>query len=168
MAKENKKSSVVKKVVSIIIAVILLIAIAGGVYCISSKQTPAQAVKTVFSSNEDQIIGKWQSQKNPGLSAFVFYEDGTYDSYLSTVNFSGEYEIKGGKLYLKNPTTSKEIVYKFSVNEKVLSLEVYEEDGAKSETKDESKYDRVDELNQKTITDMIGDLAGENNAANAE
>lgn len=159
MAKE--KSNVIKKVVAIVVAVILLIAVAGGVYCVSTKQSPAQAVKSVFTANDDQIIGKWQSQKNPGLSAFIFYEDGTYDSYLSTVNFSGEYEIKGNKLHLKNPSTSKEIVYKFSVNEKELSLQVVEEDGEKSETKDESKYSRVEELNQKTLTDLIGDLAGE-------
>lgn len=168
MATKKAKSSVLKKVISIIIAIVLLIVIAAGVYCISTKQTPTEAAKSVFSTSENRIIGKWQSQKNPGLSAFVFYEDGTYDSYLSTVNFSGQYEIKGNKLYLKNPTTSKEIVYRFSVNEKVLSLQVLEEDGAKSEAKDESKYDRVDELNQKTISDMIGELAGENNAANAD
>lgn len=159
MAKE--KSNVTKKVVAIIAAVILLIVIAGGVYCISTKQSPAQAVKSVFTASEDQLIGKWESQKSPGLSAFIFYEDGSYDSYLSTVNFSGEYEINGNKLHLKNPTTSKEIVYKFSVNEKELSLQVVEEDGEKSETKDESKYTRVEELNQKTLTDLIGDLAGE-------
>lgn len=159
MAKE--KSNVTKKVVAIVAAVILLIAIAGGVYCISTKQSPVQAVKSVFTASEDQLIGKWESQKSPGLSAFIFYEDGSYDSYLSTVNFSGEYEINGNKLHLKNPTTSKEIVYKFSVNEKELSLQVVEEDGEKSETKDESKYTRVEELNQKTLTDLIGDLAGE-------
>lgn len=163
MAKE--KSNVTKKVVAIIAAVILLIVIAGGVYCISTKQSPAQAVKSVFTASEDQLIGKWESQKSPGLSAFIFYEDGSYDSYLSTVNFSGEYEINGNKLHLKNPTTSKEIVYKFSVNEKELSLQVVEEDGEKSETKDESKYTRVDELNQKTLTDLIGDLAGESTTA---
>lgn len=163
MAKE--KSNVTKKVVAIVAAVILLIAIAGGVYCISTKQSPAQAVKSVFTASEDQLIGKWESQKSPGLSAFIFYEDGSYDSYLSTVNFSGEYEINGNKLHLKNPTTSKEIVYKFSVNEKELSLQVVEEDGEKSETKDESKYTRVEELNQKTLTDLIGDLAGESTTA---
>lgn len=163
MAKE--KSNVTKKVVAIVAAVILLIAIAGGVYCISTKQSPAQAVKSVFTASEDQLIGKWESQKSPGLSAFIFYEDGSYDSYLSTVNFSGEYEINGNKLHLKNPTTSKEIVYKFSVNEKELSLQVVEEDGEKSETKDESKYTRIEELNQKTLTDLIGDLAGESTTA---
>jgi hypothetical protein len=159
---KEKKSSKTGKIVSIVIAVVIaIILVAGGIYCVSTNQNPAQAVKSVFTSSENQIVGKWQSQKSPGLSAMVFYDDGTYDSYISTVNFSGEYEIKGSKLYLKNPSTSKEIVYKFSVNEKELSLVVIEEDGEKSETNDETKYDRVDELNQKTLTDLISDAAGD-------
>lgn len=167
MAKE-KSSKTVKTIVSIVIAVLLLIVIGCGVYCVVTEQSPAEAAKSVFTSNENEIVGKWQSRENPGVSAFVFYEDGTYDSYLSTVNFAGEYDIDGNKLHLKNPTTSKEIIYKFSVNEKVLSLQVIEEDGEKSETKDESSYDRVDELNQKSLTDMIGELAGEVSAEEKE
>ena len=165
MAKE--KSSIIKKVVSIVVAVILLLVIIGGVYCISTKQSPTQAIDTIFTSKDEKIVGKWQSQENPGLSAFVFYDDGTYDSYLSSVNFSGNYEIDGSKLYLKNPTTSKEIVYKFKVTDDELTLTVYEEDGGKSETAETSHYDRVDELNQKSIGDLIGEIAGEK-AAEAE
>lgn len=156
-----KNTKTLKIVISAVAAVIALILIIGGVYCVSTDQNPAQAVKSVFTDNENQIVGKWQSQEKPGLSAFIFYEDGTYDSYLSTVNFAGEYEIDGNKLHIKNPTTSKEIVYKFSVNEKVLTLEVVEEDGKKPENSIESRYDRVDELNQKSLTDLIGEIAGE-------
>lgn len=164
----NTKLNKTQKIISVVVAVILLIVIAGGVYCVATKQNPVDAAKSVFTSNEDQIVGKWQSQKSPGLSAFVFYDDGTYDSYISTVNFSGEYEISGNKLTMKNPKTAKEIVYSFSVTGKELSLKVIEEDGEKSENKDETKYDRVNELNQKTLTDMLGELAGDNNAANEE
>lgn len=164
----KSKLNKTQKIISIVIAVVLLIVIAGGAYCISTKQNPVDAAKSVFTSSENQIVGKWQSQKSPGLSAFVFYDDGTYDSYISTVNFSGEYEIKGNKLTMKNPKTAKEIVYSFTVTGKELSLKVIEEDGEKSENRDETKYDRVNELNQKTLTDMLGDLAGDNNAANAE
>lgn len=113
----------------------------------------------MFSSNDEQLIGKWQSQKSPGLTAYVFYDDGTYDSYISTVNFSGNYEVKGNKLTIRNPNTNKDIVYKFSVNEKVLSLTVIEEDGKEPEDSDVNKYDRVDELNQKSLSDLIGELA---------
>lgn len=154
-------------VISIVVAVVLVIAIACTAYCISTKQTPIEAVKTAFTSSDSQIIGKWESEKGQGISALVFYEDGTYDSYILTVNFSGEYTIKGNKLTLKNPKTNKEIVYKFSVNEKSLSLEVVEEDGKEPEQKDVSKYNRVDELHQKTFNDLIGDLAGDKNALNS-
>ncbi len=147
-----------QKIISIIIAVILAFVIAGGVYCISTKQTPPEAVKAIFSTNSEKIIGKWESQKNPGLSAFVFNEDGTYDSYISVANFSGDYEVKGNKLYLKNPKTSKEIVYKFSVNEKELKLEVIEEDGIVPDEEDISIYNKVEELNQKSLTDLLGEI----------
>ncbi len=147
-----------QKIISIIVAIILALVIAAGVYCVSTKQTPAEAVKTMFSTKDERIIGKWQSQTSPGLSAYVFNDDGTYDSYISVANFSGDYEVKGNKLYLKNPKTSKEIVYKFTVNEKELKLEVVEEDGNEPEEKDVSVYDRVDELNQKTLTDLLGEI----------
>lgn len=162
-----KLSKTHKIIISSVAAVIALLLIAGGVYCIVTDQNPSQAANSIFSSGEEQIVGKWQSSDNPGINAFVFYEDGTYDSYISTTNFSGEYEIDGRKLILKNPNTSKEIVYRFSVNEKKLRLTVIEEDGEKSESEDESSYDRVDELNQKSIFDIIGELKEEEESTEA-
>ncbi len=153
-----KKLSVPKIIAIVVAAVLVILIAAGSIYCVSTDQNPSEAAKSIFSGNEEQIVGKWQSQKNPGLSAFVFYEDGTYDSYISTANFSGNYEIDGNKLTLNNPSTAKEIVYKFKVNEKELSLTLYEEDGEEAETKEVSAYDRVDELNQKSLADLIGEL----------
>lgn len=152
-----KNLSKVKKIIIAVVSVILVLVIAGGVYCISTNQNPVQATKSIFTASDNQIVGKWQSQKNPGLSAYIFYEDGTYDSYISTANFSGNYEIDGNKLILKNPSTAKEITYKFSVNEKELTLTVIDEALATDE-KEVSKYDRVDELNQKSFADIIGEL----------
>lgn len=156
------KLSTGKKIIIAVAAVILALIIAGGIYCISTDQNPAEAVNTVFSSNDDKLIGKWQSQTAPGLSAYVFYDDGTYDSYLSTVNFSGNYTVKGNKITLINPDTSKEITYKFKVSGKELTLTLLEEDGREAEINNEqdvSKYDKVDELNMKTLSDLIGELA---------
>lgn len=147
-----------KIIISVIVAVILALVIAAGAYCIVTDQKPQEAVHSIFTSNDDQIIGKWQSQKNPGISAYIFYDDGTYDSYISTANFSGEYQIDGNKLILRNPTTNRDITYKFSVTSKELSLTVLESDGKKPDEKDVSVYDRVDELNQKTLMDIIGEL----------
>ena len=152
-----------KKIIIAVAAVIVVLLIAGSSYCIATEQNPIEAAQTIFSSNEEKLVGKWQSQSSPGLSAYVFYDDGTYDSYLSTVNFSGNYTVKGNKVTLVNPETSKEITYKFKVNGKVLSLTLVEEDSKKNDNNEVIKFDLVDELNQKTLTDIIGELAKDNN-----
>ncbi len=151
------------KIIAIVIAVIIVVAgIGSAVYCVTTEQSPAQAFNSVIKSNDEKILGKWQSQSKPGLFAFVFYEDGSYDSYISTVNFSGKYEIKGNKLTLTNPETAKDIIYKFTVNEKVLKLTLIEEDGKKPEEAEENSFDKVDELNQKSFTDLLGELKQSN------
>lgn len=162
---KTNKLSVAKKIIIAVVAVILALIIAGGVYCISTQQTPVDAAKSIFTDNDELLIGKWQSQENPGLSAYVYYEDGSYDSYISTANFSGKYSVSGNKLTMSNPSTSKDIVYKFKVTENELTLTLIEEDGEEPEEKEVSKYDRVDELNQKSIIDLIGELKESNEAS---
>lgn len=160
MAKINLSKT--SKIVISIVAVILALVIAGGVYCIATKQNPVEAVQSVFSSNDEKLIGKWQSQTSPGLSAYVFDDDGTYDSYLSTVNFSGNYTVDGNKLILVNPDTNRQVVYRFKVSGNELTLTLLNDDGSESEINgepDESKFDKVDELNMKTLSDLIGELA---------
>lgn len=157
------------KIIAIVVAVIIVIVgVSSAVYCISTDQNPAQAFSSVVKSNDEKILGKWQSQSKPGLFAFVFYDDGSYDSYISTVNFSGKYEINGNKLTLTNPQTAKDIIYKFSVNEKVLKLTLIEEDGVKPEESEENSFDKVDELNQKSFTDLLGELKQSNDNKESE
>lgn len=158
-------SKVQKIIISTVAGIIAAILIGCAAYCVATQQNPSEAAKSIFTPGEEQIVGKWQSQENPGISAYVFYDDGTYDSYISTVNFSGDYEVDGNKLYLKNPNTSKEIVYKYKVTEKVLTLTVLEEDGEEPEEDEVSKYDRVDEINQKSLMDILGEFKEETTAA---
>ena len=96
------KLSKAKTAIIIIAAIIFALLVAGGIYCVATDQSPATAIEAA-TAHQDKLVGKWQSQKSPGLSAYVFYDDGTYDSYLSTVNFSGEYTVKGNKITLTNP-----------------------------------------------------------------
>lgn len=147
-----------QKILTAVIAVIAALLIAGGVYCVVTEQNPADAAKSIFTSDESQLIGKWNSQASPGLSAYVFYDDGTYDSYLSTINFSGEYTVKGNKLTLRNPDTNKDLVYKYSITGKVLTLTLVEEDGKEADENEVVKFDKVDELNMKTLSDLIGEM----------
>lgn len=160
--KSKKKISVSKK--GIIITVVCLLAviiIGGGVFCIVTEQNPVEAVQSIFTSREEAILGNWQSQDKPDLVAYVFYENGTYDSFLSNFNFDGEYTIDGNKLSLYNPDTEKRLVYKFTIYGDVLTLTLIEEDGEEVKDQEVSKYDKVDELNMRSLTDIIGQLKDE-------
>lgn len=152
------KLSKAKTAIIIIAAIIFALLVAGGIYCVATDQSPATAIEAA-TAHQDKLVGKWQSQKSPGFSAYVFYDDGTYDSYLSTVNFSGEYTVKGNKITLTNPNTNAQVVYKYKVKGKVLKLTLMEDDKeAESNT-----YDSVDELQMKTLADLIGDSIKDNN-----
>lgn len=167
--KNKKKISVSKK--GIIIAVVCLLAviiIGGGVFCIVTEQNPAEAVQSIFTSREEAILGNWQSQDKPDLVAYVFYENGTYDSFLSNFNFDGEYTIDGNKLSLYNPDTEKRMVYKFTIYSDVLTLTLIEEDGEEVKDQEVSKYDKVDELNMRSLTDIIGQLKDEHDEKESE
>ena len=153
------KLSKAKTAIIIIAAIIFALLVAGGIYCVATDQSPATAIEAA-TAHQDKLVGKWQSQKSPGLSAYVFYDDGTYDSYLSTVNFSGEYSVKGNKITLTNPNTNGQVVYKY----KVLTLTLMEDD-KEAET---NAYDSVDELQMKTLADLIGDSIKDNNTTTTE
>lgn len=166
--KTKKKINVSKK--GIIIAVVCLLAviiIGGGVFCVVTEQNPVEAVQSVFTSKEKAIIGNWQSQDKPDLVAYVFYENGTYDSFLSNFNFDGEYTIDGNKITLYNPNTEKKMVYKFTIYGDVLTLTLIEEDGEEVEEQEVSKYDKVEELNMRSLTDIIGQIQDEHDEQEA-
>lgn len=166
--KTKKKINVRKK--GIIIAVVCLLAviiIGGGVFCVVTEQNPVEAVQSVFTSKEKAIIGNWQSQDKPDLVAYVFYENGTYDSFLSNFNFDGEYTIDGNKITLYNPNTEKKMVYKFTIYGDVLTLTLIEEDGEEVEEQEVSKYDKVEELNMRSLTDIIGQIQDEHDEQEA-
>ena len=150
------KLSKAKTAIIIIAAIIFALLVAGGIYCVATDQSPATAIEAA-TAHQDKLVGKWQSQKSPGLSAYVFYDDGTYDSYLSTVNFSGEYTVT-------NPNTNAQVVYKYKVKGKVLTLTLMEDD-KEAET---NTYDSVDELQMKTLADLIGDSIKDNNTTTQE
>lgn len=158
-AKTGKTFTKKQMIISIVIAVILAVVICLSAVCIANDFNPISYSISVITNDKDKIIGKWQSRDMPGLSAYEFHEDGDYNSYISSFNFSGKYEIKGDKLTLINTKSQEEIVYKFSVNGDTLSLTLIEDANDSKIDDDETvKFDRVDTLNQKSIADMLGDL----------
>lgn len=157
-----------KKQISILVAVIVFVGaiISGGIYCVVNDQTPADVISDIVSTNDSQIVGKWQNQTNPGISGYEFFEDGTYDNYLSTFSFSGEYEVKGNKLILSNPQTSKNVVYKINITNDRMTLTLVEEDGKEAQTDEVTEFAKVEHLNLKSFSDIIHDLADEAKSEN--
>lgn len=157
--RERKQLTKKNKLIIIIVAAVLgVFILSGGIYCIVTQQSPITAIQNIADKDNTNICAKWQSQDKPELSAYVFYENGTYDSYFSNFNFDGQYTINRNKIKLINPDTKKELVYKFTIRGDVLSLILIEEDGKVLDEPELSKFDRVDELNMKSLTDIIGDI----------
>lgn len=151
-----------KQVTIIAIAcVVLALLIVGITVCAVNDVNPVSYIASVVTNDKKNLVAKWQSQSTPGLSAYVFNEDGTYDSYISSFKFTGEYETKGDRLILINPESKEQVEYKYSVRNDVLSMTLAKENNKKVDSSKEMKFDRVDTLNQKTIEDLIGSLTEE-------
>ena len=140
-------------IISIVIAVFAAAIVTGPVVCAINHVNPVSYV--AGEANKGKLVGKWQSQNAPGLSAYEFFEDGTYSSYISTYSFDGEYDVKGDKLVLKNTKTNQEATYKYAINGNTLSLTLVNTNGSDLDDKEPNKYDKVDSLNQKSISQML-------------
>ncbi len=140
-------------IISIVIAVFAAAILTGTVVCAINHVNPVSYV--AGEANKGKLVGKWQSQNAPGLSAYEFFEDGTYSSYISTYSFDGEYDVKGDKLVLKNTKTNQEATYKYAINGSTLSLTLVNTNGSDLDDKEPNKYDKVDSLNQKSISQML-------------
>lgn len=140
-------------IISIVIAVFAAAIVTGTVVCAINHVNPVSYV--AGEANKGNLVGKWQSQNAPGLSAYEFFEDGTYSSYISTYSFDGEYDVKGDKLVLKNTKTNQEATYKYAINGSTLSLTLVNTNGSDLDDKEPNKYDKVDSLNQKSISQML-------------
>lgn len=159
--KANKPKMVfsAKQVILIVVIAVVVVCLAGtGIICAKNNINPVSYIAGEVTKN--QIVGKWQSQTVPGLSAYEFYDDGTYTSYISTYTFDGEYTIEGDKLTIRNPSKNDSVIYQYNIIGNTLSLTRVNSDGSKwDEDVVPSKFDKVDTLNQKSITEMLDEFS---------
>lgn len=158
--KEKKTFSRKQLILAVVIAVLVMAVICVGIVSYTSDINPISYSIAIITNDADALVGKWQSQDSPGLSAYVFYEDGDYDSYISTYSFSGSYTTSGNILTLRNTSTGQSLTYEYSVSNDVLTLTTIAEEDDEIEDANTVKFDRVDTLNQKSLSDLVGDLAG--------
>ncbi|MBE6817397.1 MAG: hypothetical protein E7520_06830 [Ruminococcaceae bacterium] len=156
-----KKLSKKQIIIIAVVAVLLIVLVPTGIYCTVNKESPAQMISDVFTDRDD-LINKWQSDK--AIAAYEFKEDGTYVSYISTFHYTGNYTVEGKKLILTNPGANGRIVYKYNIKGDTLTLELLEENGEKPEDGEKLTYDKVDHINTKSVTDILGDFAKDKQA----
>ena len=157
-AKNPKMVFSAKQVILIVVIAVVVVCLAGtGIICAKNNINPVSYIAGEVTKN--QIVGKWQSQTVPGLSAYEFYDDGTYTSYISTYTFDGEYVIEGDKLTLKNTSSNQSVTYKYSIVGDTLSLVLVNQNGSEFTDSESSKFDKVDTLNQKSITEMLDEIS---------
>lgn len=140
-------------ILAVVISVIAVLAIGATIIFTAIDVNPISYIAGEITQNK--LVNKWQSQSAPGLTAYEFYDDGTYTSYLSTYTFDGEYEVSGDKITLKNTSSNQTVTYKYSIVGDTLTLTLLNQNGSEMEGREPAKFDRVDTLNQKSLQDLI-------------
>lgn len=154
-----KKLSKVQISLIVVAAILIIGLIGGGVYCGVNEETPAQMINDIVKSDEELIIGKWQGEQ--AINGYEFKDDGTYDNYLSTFSFQGQYTLEGNKITLKNINAGSYVTYKFSINGDKLTMELVDENGVEAEESEKLIFERVKHFNMKSFTDILEDAADE-------
>jgi hypothetical protein len=154
-----KKLSKKQIIIIAVVAVLLIVLVPSGIYCGINKESPREMLSDIFQSDETLIVAAWQGEEN--FTGYEFYDDGTYDSYISTFSFTGNYKIDGNKLILSNPNSNSTVTYKFSINGDTLKLKLLDENGTEPDEKEESKYTKVDRINNQSPIELLEDLANQ-------
>lgn len=150
---DKKKNVIIISVVAIILAIII---IPTTIYCVANKENPIQMITDVMSTNEEQIVGKWQHESK--ATAYEFKADGTCISYISVLKSTNEYRIDGNKLYMTNPgVDGSQDVYKIAVKESVLEMTLIEMNGVEVAKEDQStwKYKKVNKITTQRLDDLL-------------
>ncbi len=155
-----------KQITAIIVAVVLVVFVAiPGLYCAVHQETPADMIADMFTSNDKQIVGKWQTESEDGTAtgAYEFYDDGTYKSYNAIAGndyaLEGDYTLSGSRLTLKGSKSTA--VYKYSINGQNLSLTLLTIDDVKQEEQDKFVYKSVEHINVPNIIDALSNAASQ-------
>ena len=153
-------------ILAVVISVIAVLAIGATIIFTAIDVNPISYIAGEITQNK--LVNKWQSQSAPGLTAYEFYDDGTYTSYLSTYTFDGEYEVNGDKITLKNTSSNQTVTYKYSIVGDTLTLTLLKQNGSEMEGREPAKFDRVDTLNQKSLQDLINNYRSSTTQENTE
>lgn len=155
----NFKSLSKKQIIIIsVVTVLVLLLITWGSISIARNEDPITAARDIV-TGKDALIGNWQEEG--AITAYVFYEDGTYQSYISSFPIDGHFELSGNKITLRANSADGYVTYKYYITGDTLVMTLVDSNGKEPEAKEEHTFQKVDELNMKTPIDILQEFAEE-------
>ena len=151
-----KKLSKTQIIALVLVIVFVVVIIGWGTLSVVKREDPITAVSDIF-RDEDELLGNWQGEK--AINAYVFYENGTYESYLSTFSYKGLYTVNGNRITLTSAGADGTVVYKYKISGDKLTLTLISSNGNKPDEKEEHVFTKVDKLNMKTLTEAFQEFA---------
>lgn len=150
------KNSKAKIAIIVIISLIILIVAPTGIYCAVKHESPKSVVSSIFQGTEKKIVGKWQNEN--GITAWEFFEGGTYDYYLSEISYSGKYSVDKNTITVAPIGSATSSTYKVSFEKDKMTLTLVK-DGAIDVEDEESvtfiKVNRFDLKNKQELLDYL-------------
>ena len=153
-----KKLNAKQITVLAVVAVFILVLLAWGTLSVVKHEDPISAVGDIF-RDEDELLGNWQGEK--GINAYVFYDNGTYESYISTFSIKGLYTVNGNRITLTSSGADGTVVYKYKIKGDQLILTLVSSNGEEPDDDEQHVFTKVDQLNMKTLTEALQDFADE-------
>lgn len=150
-----KKLSKVQITVIAVILILIIVLVPSAIYCGVNSVTPKQMLTDMFTSNEEQLIGSWQGEK--ALTAYEFKDDGTYDSYIGSYSFTGNYVADSNTITLSNPDSNEKVMYSYSIHGDTLNMTLLKENGENPIEKEKYEYTKVEHINPQSIIDYLKD-----------
>lgn len=157
-----------KQIIAIIVAAVLIIVcVPTGIYCGVHGESPADMMHDIFTKDETQIIGKWQSDNSK--TGYQFNEDGTvyaYNGVLGDKNpFTYNYTLKGRKIIFSNSENSNTTEFDYSLHGTTLEMTVTKVNGNEETDRDKFVFAKVDNFNISSLMDTLAEAANEDKPA---
>lgn len=152
-------ASKVKLALIVIASLLILTLVPTGIYCAIEKVNPVEVFSQSIGSTSGKIVGKWQSPD--GATAYEFYETGRFDGYLSTISYSGTYEVDGKNVTLKKIGSANNVTYKVAVSNNKLTLTLLDEFGEVAEDEDPLEYNKVERIDTKSFSELLDTFKNE-------
>ncbi len=144
-------------IITVVITLVIVLVLPLGIYSIVNHENVGQTFNDIFTPDSDQIVGKWQDEE--GITGYEFFDDNSYDYYISNYPITRNYHIKGNTLTLSDYQTNQYVEYKFKINGDRLKLTLVSSNGTEPEDSETYVFTKVENFNLKKPADILRQFA---------